>query len=147
MTKYNVDTVFFSHIHSYYSYVEGNVRYIVTGGAGAELLTTDSYYHYIRVKLTDKDYYTEMIQLPSPSNNLQDRYMAAGVLFTKSIYKEYKTTVLLIASILGVALLWLLYITRKRWWNFLKFIGTWFWDIIKFSGKRYKIRRAQFKKR
>lgn len=42
MSKYKVDTVFVSHIHSYYSYMKGNVQYIISGGAGAELLTTES---------------------------------------------------------------------------------------------------------
>ena len=59
MTKYKVDTVFLSHIHAYYSFVRGDVRYIISGGAGAELLTKDSYYHFIRVKVTDKENYLE----------------------------------------------------------------------------------------
>lgn len=76
MTKYHVDTVVLSHIHSYFSYVKGDVRYIISGGAGAELLSTNSYYHYLRIKLTKTDNLIEMIQLPSPKNTLQDRYIA-----------------------------------------------------------------------
>lgn len=142
MTKYKVDTVFLSHIHSYFSYVKGNVRYIISGGAGAELLTTDSYYHYLRVKVNDKENYIEMVQLPSPTNTIQDRYIAAASLFTNSIFKEYKTTVILISSILAFAILWLLYSTHNRWWRFLKFIGGWLLEVMRFAVRRYKERKS-----
>jgi hypothetical protein len=39
---------------------------MISAGGGAELLTKDSYYHYIRVKVTDKENYLEVMQLPSP---------------------------------------------------------------------------------
>ena len=138
MTKYNVDTVFLSHIHSYYSYIKGNVRYIISGGAGAELLTTDSYYHYLRVKITNKENFIEMVQLPSPTNTIQDRYIAALGLFANSILKEYRTTVILVSSILVLAILWLLYSTYKGWWKFLKFIGGWLLGVIIFAVKSFK---------
>ena len=141
MTKYKVDTVFLSHIHSYFSYIKGNVRYIISGGAGAELLTTDSYYHYLRVKVTNKENYIEMVLLPSPTNTIQDRYVAAVSLFANSILKEYKTAVILIFSILTFAILWLLYNTYNRWWRFLKFIGGWLLDVMRFAVKRYKERK------
>lgn len=138
MTKYKVDTVFVSHIHSYYSYIRGNVQYIISGGAGAELLTTDSYYHYLRVKITDKENYIEMVQLPSPTNTITGRYLAAGQLFAKALFKEYKTTVLLIFTALLGIILWILYATYRRWLGALKFLGGWFRDIIRFAIKRYK---------
>lgn len=142
MTKYNVDTVFLSHIHSYFSYIKGNVRYIISGGAGAELLTTDSYYHYLRVKITNKENYIEMVQLPSPTNSIRDRYIAAAVLFANSIFKEYKTTVIIIFSILAFAILWMLYSTYKRGWRFLRFIGGWIVEVVRFAVKRYKERKS-----
>jgi len=122
MSKYNVNIVSLSHIHSYFSYIKDNVRYIISGGAGAELLTTNSYYHYLRVKITDKDEFIEMIQLPSPVNRIQDRYIAAIQLFANSIYKEYKTMVILISILVAAFLLWILYCTYNKWWPFLKFI-------------------------
>lgn len=91
MTKYKVNTVFLSHIHSYFSYVKDNVRYVISGGAGAELLTKDSYYHFLRVKVTNNDTYLEAIELPSPPNTVVDRYLAAGQLFANALLKEYKT--------------------------------------------------------
>lgn len=42
MSTYHVDTVYLSHIHSYFDYTKNGVRYMVTGGAGAELLTKNS---------------------------------------------------------------------------------------------------------
>ena len=138
MTKYKVDTVFLSHIHSYFSYITGNVRYIITGGAGAELLTTNSYYHYLRVKITNKENFIEMVQLPSPVNTIQDRYLAAVILFSNSIYKEYKTTVILIISLFVFVIIWILYSTYSRWWKFLKFFGAWLLDVVRYAIKKFK---------
>ena len=47
MSNYHVNTVYSSHIHSYLKYTKDGVRYLITGGAGAELLTENSYYHYL----------------------------------------------------------------------------------------------------
>ena len=142
MSKYKVDTVFLSHIHSYFSYIKGNVRYVISGGAGAELLTSDSYYHYLRVKITNVDHFIEMVQLPSPANTIQDRYIAAIGLFANSILKEYNTRVIFISSLLVFAILWFLYSTRKKWWYFLCFICGLFIEVLSFAVKRYKERRS-----
>ncbi len=116
MTKYHVHTVFLSHIHSYFSYIKDNVRYVISGGAGAELLTKDSYYHYLRVKVTDKDTYLESIELPSPTNTIQDRYIAAASLFANAIYKEYKVVVISITVILLCILSWIIW-NARNWWR------------------------------
>ncbi len=133
MTKYKVDTVFLSHIHAYYSFVKGDVRYIISGGAGAELLTKDTYYHFIRVKVTDKENHLEVVELPSPPNIIMDRYIAAGQMFARSIYKEYTT----ILYGLGVAILLviggILWTYHKNWLSFLQRLGRWLYDIVKFS--------------
>lgn|GEM_PF-6821455 len=70
MTKYKVDTVYLSHIHSFYSFVKDNVRYVITGGAGAELLSQNSFYHYIRAHIMTKENYLEIVELPSPPNQI-----------------------------------------------------------------------------
>lgn len=142
MTKYNVDTVFLSHIHSYFSYIKNNVRYIISGGAGAELLTKDSYYHYLRVKFTNNENYMEMIELPSPTNTVQERYIAAFGLFASSILKEYRTVVILLSVFAAVLLLWVLYSTYGRWWRFLKFTVRWLSDVFKFAVKKFKDRKS-----
>lgn len=138
MTKYKVDTVFLSHIHSYISFVKGGVRYVISGGAGAELLTTDSYYHYTRVKITKDDVLLEVVELPSPTNTIQDRYIAAAQLFAKSIYKEYKLEILLLVLLLTVAVGWLLYVTKKKWMAALKFAAAWLLKVIRYGYEEFR---------
>jgi len=138
MTKYKVDTVFLSHIHSFFSFIKDNVRYIITGGAGAELLAKDSYYHYIRVHITNTENYLEIVQLPSPPNQIIDRYWAAGQMFASSIYKEYKSLVIEIAVFVALILGWILLISRHRWWSFLKRLGLWIYEVAKFSILKFK---------
>ncbi|KJR47804.1 hypothetical protein UF75_1759 [Desulfosporosinus sp. I2] len=138
MTKYKVDTVFLSHIHAYFSFVKGDVRYIISGGAGAELLTKDSYYHFLRVKVTDKENYLEVVELPSPPNVIMDRYIAAGQMFARSIYKEYTTIVYGIGLAILLVIGGILWIYRKNWWAYLQRLGRWFFEITKFSVLKYK---------
>lgn len=138
MTNYKVDTVFLSHIHSYFSFIKGGVRYIISGGAGAELLTPNSYYHYLRVKVTDKDVLPEIILLPSPTNQIQDRILFAIQLFASSIYKEYSTWVIGIALISLTILGFALWKTRLKWIPYLKFIFLWLYEVIKFAITKYK---------
>jgi 3',5'-cyclic AMP phosphodiesterase CpdA len=138
MSKYKVETVFMSHIHSYFSYIKDGVHYIISGGAGAELLTKDSYYHYIRVKVTNTDSRLEIVQLPSPANDFQDRYIAAIKLFAKSTYREYKTAIIIIGSLILLVLAWIVWITRYKWWPFIKFIIAWLLEIVKFAVSKFK---------
>ena len=126
MTKYHVHTVFLSHIHSYFSYIKDDVRYVISGGAGAELLTKDSYYHYLRVKVTNKDTYLEAIELPSPINTIQNRYIAAAQLFADAIYKEYKVDVIIVIVIILCIFACIAWNIRGKckihllfWWRFL----------------------------
>jgi Icc protein len=138
MTKYKVDTVFLSHIHAYYSFVRGDVRYIISGGAGAELLTKDSYYHFIRVKVTDKENYLEVVELPSPPTVIVDRYIAAVQMFARSIYKEYTTIVYGIGLAILLVIGGILWIYSKIWWAYLQRLGRWFYEITKHSILKYK---------
>ena len=138
MTKYNVHTVFLSHIHSYFSYIKDNVRYVISGGAGAELLTKDSYYHYLRVKVTDKDTYLESIELPSPTNTIQNRYMAAAQLFAKAIFKEYKIVVISIAIIIICILTWIIWNTKNWWRVHLSFCSKFLVQIFRAAVGIYK---------
>ncbi len=146
MEEYKVDTVFTSHIHSYFSFEKNGVNYIISGGAGAELLTTDSYYHYMRVRISGEENHIEIVQLPSPTNIIQERFLAAGILFANSIYKEYKTTVILIGVFLAFMLFWLLFRTYHRWGKSVKFIVGWLIDVVQYAFKRFKDRKAVLKK-
>lgn len=138
MTKYKVHTVFASHIHSYLSYIKNNVRYVISGGAGAELLTTNSYYHYLRVKVSNNDTYLETVEIPSPTNQIMDRYIAAVKLFARAIYKEYKSLVLgITVSILSILLLFL-WNNKERFREFLSFWGRFITKVFKCFAETYK---------
>lgn len=137
MSKYHVDTVYLSHIHSYLEYTKGGVRYLITGGAGAELLTENSYYHYMIGEFGDINKIT-VVELPSPANNYIARYAATVQLFASAMYEENPVAVVFI--IIGFALLILLlvikfYLRKKQP---LDTLWKWLSDIIKYAIKRFK---------
>ena len=142
MTKYKVDTVYLSHIHSYFDYTKNGVRYIISGGAGAELMTQNSYYHYLIAKAGATDTLT-MVQLPSPPNLILQRYAATVSLFANAMYKENQIAVILF--IVGFALLILLLLTLL----FLKLKKRLavFWTLIKDTGKYMAKRHRELFKR
>jgi hypothetical protein len=135
MTQYKVDTVYLSHIHSYFDYSKNGVRYIISGGAGAELLTRNSYYHYLIAKAGASDTIT-MVQLPSPANLLLQRYAATASLFAQAMYRENRLAVVLFLSgvILLVLLLLLLLVMKGK----ERLASSWI--LIKDTG-RYIVRR------
>jgi hypothetical protein len=106
MSTYHVDTVYLSHIHSYLEYTKGGVHYLITGGAGAELLTENSYYHYMIKEFSDINKIA-VVELPSPANNYLARYGAAIQLFASAMYEENPVAVVLILA--GFILLILLF--------------------------------------
>lgn len=105
MSQFNVTAVYLSHIHSYFDFEKDGVRYVISGGAGAELLTQNSYYHYLIAKAGATDTLT-MVQLPSPTNLLLQRYGATVTLFAQAMYRENQAAVILLIT--GFALLVLL---------------------------------------
>lgn len=137
MSTYHVDTVYLSHIHSYLEYTKGGVRYLISGGAGAELLTENSYYHYMIAKIGDVKTIT-MVELPSPKNNYLTRYSATIQLFAEALYKENPTSVILVISSLILLILMLMarfYLWKKR---SIDTISRWLLDIGKYAVKRFK---------
>lgn len=137
MTKYKVDMVYLSHIHSYFDNTKNGVRYIISGGAGAELMTQNSYYHFLISKTGATDTLT-MVQLPSPPNLMLKRYSATIKLFANAMYKENRAAVVLFVSgfiLLVVLLLLLLYIRLDKrlalLWVLMK-------DTRRFISKRHK---------
>ncbi|MCD6254464.1 MAG: hypothetical protein J7J80_08695 [Thermotogae bacterium] len=55
--RYNVTMVFASHIHGFFQGVWGNASFIITGGAGVELVGIDPrhyFYHYVRVAVNPR---------------------------------------------------------------------------------------------
>lgn len=137
MSTYHVDTVYLSHIHSYMEYTKDEVRYLISGGAGAELLTKNSYYHYMIAKINNADRIT-MVELPSPVNNYLTRYGATIQLFASAMYEENPFAVVLV--IIGFALLILLLIIKIYLWKKqpLDVFGKWLSDTGKYAVKRFR---------
>lgn len=137
MTKYKVDTVYLSHIHSYFDYTKNGVRYIISGGAGAELMTQNSYYHYLIVKAGATDTLT-MVQLPSPPNLILQRYAATVSLFANAMYKENQAAVIFFIAgfILLVALLLMLLFIRLN--HRLSLLWVLMKDTGKYIAKRHR---------
>lgn len=137
MSAYKVDTVYLSHIHSYFDYKKDGVRYLITGGAGAELLTKNSYYHYIISKFKDSNSLT-MVELPSPANNYITRYTATVQLFATAMYEENPAAVILVIT--GLVLLVILLIVRiyLREKEPIDKLWTWLKDTVKYAVNRFK---------
>lgn len=137
MSTYHVDTVYLSHIHSYLEYTKDGVRYLITGGAGAELLTENSYYHYMIAKIGNINT-TTMVELPSPANNYLMRYAAAVQLFAGAMYEENPVAVVLV--IIGFVLFIFLLIIKIYLWKKQPLDTLWKWlkDICKYAVKRFK---------
>jgi hypothetical protein len=144
MARYQVNTVYLSHIHSYFDYTKDGVRYLVSGGAGAELLTQNSYYHYLIVSEGAPDLMT-MIQLPSPTNQLQQRYEATFTLFATALYRENQGAVIFLLA--GLILLVVLVLLRLflKW----KVQLNLFWGLVKetrnFMVEKYRTMKNQNK--
>lgn len=137
MSAFHVETVYLSHIHSHLEYTKDGVRYLISGGAGAELLTTNSYYHYMLAKIDDSKQLT-MVELPSPPNSYISRYTATAALFAEAIYDENPLAVsFLIAGLVALAVLLLLWVYVRRKHTFNK-LGRWIADTIKYSISRFK---------
>jgi 3',5'-cyclic AMP phosphodiesterase CpdA len=71
--QYGISMVFASHIHGYFTGKWGNVPFIITGGAGAELMGTDKnhyFYHYIKVNVTNKGVSYQVVKLKTPSYDI-----------------------------------------------------------------------------
>lgn len=137
MSTYKVDTVYLSHIHSYFEYNKDGVRYLITGGAGAELLTKNSYYHYMISKFRNSNSIT-MVELPSPANNYIIRYSATAQLFATALYKENPVAVIFVIA--GLVLLVFLLIVKiyLREKEPIDTLWKWLKDTIKYAVNRFK---------
>ncbi len=85
--KYHVTMVFASHIHGYFKGSWDGVPYVITGGAGAELMGTDPehyFYHYVIVHVKGEQVFTSVVRFPSPPAELWDRLVHAAVLYVHS---------------------------------------------------------------
>lgn len=64
--QYSVDAVFSGHIHTYFKFIDNNVTYLITGGAGQELHTPSvfgGFHHYVRCSVTGDQIKYEVVPL------------------------------------------------------------------------------------
>ncbi len=127
MEKHKVTAVFLSHIHSYFDSTKNGVRYLITGGAGAELLTKDSYYHFL-IYDTQPGGDLTMVEHPSPQNLYVQRYLATLQLFATALYRENRLAVtFFILGIIAAVILFIVNIIIGHWEG-LKRCGRWLKD-------------------
>ena len=82
-----VTMVFCGHIHGYFRGNWDGVPYIITGGAGAELVGLNPshyFYHYIKVHVSENSVNYELVKIKSPDFNVIDRIGAFLWLYTYS---------------------------------------------------------------
>ena len=66
MVEQEVDYVFAGHIHAYAREERDGVTYVITGGAGAPLYSSDhplAFHHYLRVAVQDGDVTVEVVEV------------------------------------------------------------------------------------
>jgi Calcineurin-like phosphoesterase len=114
--RYDVTTVFASHIHGYYKGVWGKTPYIITGGAGGELAGTDPhhyFFHYVKVNVSDAGVSYDVVKLKTPATILE-RIVYSTWVYTYAFFAVHYLD--LIVVLLGVYLLaaLLYYFQRRR---------------------------------
>lgn len=137
MDRFDVKVVYLSHIHSYMEYTRDDVRYLISGGAGAELLTKDSYYHFLLTRTGDTDTET-MVEFTSPANTYLGRYAAAATLFANAFYRENPAAVILLAA--GIILLFILVLLQIFLWkqDFFRKLRKWLTGLFAYAAKSWK---------
>jgi hypothetical protein len=113
---YDVTMLFTSHIHGYFKGTWRKTPYIITGGAGAELVGTnpaDYFYHYIKVNVSDSGVTYEVVKVPSPGDNFAIRMMHNVWLYTYAFLAMHFFDIVL--GLCGLYLLvFVLYWLEKR---------------------------------
>ncbi len=109
--KYNVTMVFASHIHGYFTGKWGSTPFIITGGAGAELLGTDKkhyFYHYIDVKISKKGVSYSVVHLKTPNSFYSILFHDLWIYFYSFIVIHFWDIILILS------LVYLVFV-HKRW--------------------------------
>jgi len=113
---YDVTMLFTSHIHGYFKGIWGKTPYIITGGAGAELVGTDPadyFYHYIKVNVSDSGVTYDVVKVRSPGDNFAIRMMHNVWLYTYAFSAMHFFDIIL--GLCGLYLLvFVLYRLEKR---------------------------------
>jgi len=97
--KYQVTTLFASHIHAYYEDQPRGLSTIISGGAGAELVGKDpehTFYHYVRVTVDQDQVSTEVVKIKKDINySGPKKYFSIAGLYLKTLGRIYVKYVLI----------------------------------------------------
>ena len=75
-TRAKVTAVFTSHLHGYYSAVQDEIHYYITGGGGSTLTSPQDYYHYLLLHIDHDQFNIEIVKIsPFPSVSLFLRWL------------------------------------------------------------------------
>ena len=114
LDQYPITMMFCSHIHAYYNGVWGKTPYIITGGAGGELVGNNpvhDFFHYITINVTPEGVSYHVNKIPSPDFNLFDRLYYIIRLYLYSFIVIHVIDIVIILS--AVCLLILIIIQLK----------------------------------
>jgi serine/threonine-protein phosphatase CPPED1 len=108
LLKYKVTMLFASHIHAYYQTTTRGLRTVISGGAGAELVGKDpehTFYHYVRVTVTDQGIQTAVVKLEKavPFGRFR-RYLSIAGLYCRTMGRIYAKYILMFVFILTLVL-------------------------------------------
>jgi len=111
-----VTMLFVSHIHGYYRGVWGKTPYIITGGAGAELVGSDPqhyFYHYIKVHVSDNGVSYKVVKLKSPDFELIDRLIHDAWIYIYAFFAIHFLDLIIILAL--VYLIFYIIFVKKKW--------------------------------
>ncbi len=115
--QYNTTMLFASHIHGYYRGIWGKTPYIITGGAGAEMVGTDPahyFYHYIRVSITDEGVKYYVVRMMNPDFEFVDRVMHSIWIYITSFFAIHFLDSILIITLFYLLIFVLFELIEKR---------------------------------
>jgi len=105
--RYKVTTLFAGHIHAYYDVTSRGLHTIISGGAGAELMGKNpdhTFYHYVRVAVTDQGVKTQVVKLDKaiPHRGIR-KYLSVAGLYWRTVGRIYVKYILMFVFILTLA--------------------------------------------
>ncbi|MDI6728981.1 MAG: metallophosphoesterase [Thermodesulfovibrionales bacterium] len=114
--NYNITMLFASHIHSFYRGMWNKTPYIITGGAGAELVGANpehDFYHYIKVNVNDAGVRYEVKKIKSPDFEAIDRLTHDAWVYIYSFLAFHYMDIVLVIIILYLSLYLFLVMKKK----------------------------------
>lgn len=112
--KYNVSMVFSSGIHAYFKDVRGGISYIVTGGGGSELASSDAYYNYIIVEVAGDKVKDTVVKLVSPSLSWSAAIAMKTRLYIKNSFQTHPVKTSIYGIIFSLLFIYIIRVIYKK---------------------------------